>query len=84
MILHEESYLQNLNIDDTSVLNQIVNRSPCSVCGKSRKYFCYKCHVPLETTKNLIPLIKVLPCKIDVIKHPSEMDGKVSLKVCFS
>lgn len=79
VILHEDSFFQSLKIDDTSLLNTIVERSVCQRCGKSRKYFCYDCHIPLESTKHLIPHIKELPCKIDVIKHPSEVDGKVKL-----
>ena len=44
-----------------------------------RKYFCYTCCVPLEETKRLIPEVKTLPVKVDIIKHAGEVDGKVHM-----
>ncbi|ROT65821.1 DTW domain-containing protein 1 [Penaeus vannamei] len=64
-----------MKISDASFLNDLDGRSACSVCGKSRKYFCYTCHIPLANIADKIPKIR-LPCKVDVIKHPREIDGK--------
>ncbi|XP_026466625.1 DTW domain-containing protein 1-like [Ctenocephalides felis] len=64
-----------MKIDDASILNRLEGRSPCPKCGKSRKYFCYTCYVPVKELEGLIPKLK-LPLKIDIIKHKREIDGK--------
>nr|XP_018913092.1 PREDICTED: DTW domain-containing protein 1 [Bemisia tabaci] len=61
--------------DNWKRLEDIEERSPCSKCHKSRKYFCYTCCLPLENVKLLLPKIS-LPLKIDIIKHCREIDGK--------
>ncbi|XP_027227661.1 tRNA-uridine aminocarboxypropyltransferase 1 [Penaeus vannamei] len=70
-----DNSFKNMKISDASFLNDLDGRSACSVCGKSRKYFCYTCHIPLANIADKIPKIR-LPCKVDVIKHPREIDGK--------
>ncbi|CAG5124360.1 unnamed protein product [Candidula unifasciata] len=50
-------------------------RSHCRKCSKSRKYYCYSCCVPLPHLESGLPKVK-LPVKVDIIKHPSETDGK--------
>nr|XP_045619671.1 tRNA-uridine aminocarboxypropyltransferase 1-like [Procambarus clarkii] len=70
-----ENPFLNLKISDSSFLNNLDGRSACSLCGKSRKYFCYTCYIPLPSIADKIPKVK-LPCKIDIIKHPKEIDGK--------
>lgn len=49
--------------------------SPCVGCGKSRKFFCYTCYLPVEELQGRLPVVK-LPLKIDIIKHHKEVDGK--------
>uniref|UniRef100_A0A1B6HMC5 tRNA-uridine aminocarboxypropyltransferase 1 n=1 Tax=Homalodisca liturata TaxID=320908 RepID=A0A1B6HMC5_9HEMI len=56
-------------------LESIEGRTICPSCKKSRKYFCYSCHIPISEIKHFVPKVK-LPIKIDIIKHAREMDGK--------
>lgn len=79
LVLEDNQFFQNLQIGDTMALEAISQRSTCPKCDKSRKYYCYSCYIPLKETANLIPMIPSLPIQIDVIKHPHELDGKVSL-----
>ena len=80
-----------MKIDDTQVLQTLQvavlmsdelfriflcqERQPCDICHKSRKFFCYSCHVPLASIRDLIPRLE-LPVKVDVVKHPGEVEGK--------
>ncbi|GLV41414.1 uncharacterized protein CBL_06644 [Carabus blaptoides fortunei] len=66
---------EDMRISDTSILNRLDGRSPCPQCGKSRKYFCYTCYVPIAELAGHLPKLK-LPIKIDIIKHKNEIDGK--------
>ena len=50
-------------------------RQACDICHKSRKFFCYTCHVPLPATRGVIPRLQ-LPVRIDIVKHPGEVEGK--------
>uniref|UniRef100_A0A8C7SK91 tRNA-uridine aminocarboxypropyltransferase 1 n=1 Tax=Oncorhynchus mykiss TaxID=8022 RepID=A0A8C7SK91_ONCMY len=50
-------------------------RLKCSSCGGSRMFFCYTCCSLVGVSQQEIPSVK-LPIKIDIIKHPSEVDGK--------
>lgn len=53
-----------------------LKRSKCKKCKSSRMYFCYKCHSYVSgLDESKMPKIK-LPWKIDIIKHPKEVDGK--------
>lgn len=65
----------NMKIENNKILNKIKNRSHCVQCGKSRKYYCYTCFIPVEQLKYLLPQVKI-PIKIDIIKHKNEIDGK--------
>ena len=42
-----------------------VSRSPCPVCGSSRKYYCYDCYVLVGVSKHLVPSV-TLPVKVDM------------------
>nr|CAD7401551.1 unnamed protein product [Timema cristinae] len=75
-LLNDDEPFKNLKIDDWAILNDIDQRSLCPVCKKSRKYFCYTCYVPVNELRGRIPNVKVLPIKIDIIKHCREIDGK--------
>ena len=44
-------------------------RQPCDICFKSRKFFCYTCHVPLPSIRNLIPRV-VLPIQVNAMLIP--------------
>lgn len=70
-----ENSFSNMKISDSSFLNSLDGRSACLKCGKSRKYFCYTCYIPLPSIADKIPKLR-LPCQIDIIKHPREIDGK--------
>lgn len=66
---------ENMKIRDSVFLNELTGRELCAHCGKSRKYFCYTCYIPVITIADRVPKLK-LPCKIDILKHPKEIDGK--------
>jgi len=65
-----------LKISSSNFLDDIKTRSCCEECGKTRKFFCYNCYIPVPELKSRIPHVKKLPCKVDVIKHQLEGDGK--------
>ncbi|XP_071942586.1 tRNA-uridine aminocarboxypropyltransferase 1-like [Antedon mediterranea] len=67
--------LKNLKLASHSILESMNGRSPCPNCKASRKFYCYTCYVPVEELKDKVPQVK-LPLKIDIIKHPKEIDGK--------
>jgi len=67
--------LDNLKISSADFLDDLTGRSVCPKCSKSRKYFCYTCYVAMEEVEDRIPKLK-LPIKVDIIKHPKEVDGK--------
>ena len=76
-MLYGEQPFNLLKIGDTNELAKVTERSLCEICGKSRMYYCYTCYVPLDKTRYIIPILSHnLPCKIDIIKHPREVDGK--------
>uniref|UniRef100_A0A182VY53 tRNA-uridine aminocarboxypropyltransferase 1 n=1 Tax=Anopheles minimus TaxID=112268 RepID=A0A182VY53_9DIPT len=64
-----------MDIADTDFLMDVEGRSSCSSCGKSRKFFCYTCYLPVGEIASCVPRL-ALPVKIDVIKHRNEIDGK--------
>lgn len=50
---------EDMHIDDTSILDTLSGRNPCPKCGKSRKFFCYTCYVPIKELEGKLPKIKV-------------------------
>ncbi|KAL4229028.1 DTW domain-containing protein 1 [Mactra antiquata] len=71
----EKNPFPDLLIDSSEFLECISGRQKCPKCMKSRKYYCYTCYLPVPEVADKVPYLK-LPIKIDVIKHPSEVDGK--------
>jgi DTW domain len=63
----------SLKVDDSSQLFEADERFTCSVCKKSRKFFCYSCSEPRP--ESIIPHVN-LPITIDIIKHKNELVGK--------
>ncbi|XP_018575427.1 DTW domain-containing protein 1 isoform X2 [Anoplophora glabripennis] len=75
-----QSYLdknpfEGMKIDENSILDKLEGRHPCQKCGKSRKFYCYSCYVPILELEGKLPTVQ-LPVKIDIIKHKHEIDGK--------
>uniref|UniRef100_A0A182XWQ6 tRNA-uridine aminocarboxypropyltransferase 1 n=1 Tax=Anopheles stephensi TaxID=30069 RepID=A0A182XWQ6_ANOST len=66
---------EGMDIADTGFLMDVEGRSCCPSCGKSRKFFCYTCYVPVGEIVARVPRLR-LPVQIDVIKHRNEIDGK--------
>lgn len=50
---------EDMKISDTNILNRLDGRSSCPQCGKSRKYFCYTCYVPIAELAGHLPKLKV-------------------------
>nr|XP_046917812.1 tRNA-uridine aminocarboxypropyltransferase 1-like isoform X1 [Dermatophagoides farinae] len=62
-------------IADCSILDRISDRFICEKCHHSRLYYCYTCFIISPELIGKIPMIR-LPIKIDIIKHPQELNGK--------
>lgn len=65
----------HMKIADYTILDEIQERSCCSKCAKSRKFYCYNCFIPVGNLAKFIPKVN-LPVQIDIIKHKKEIDGK--------
>lgn len=59
---HRLNPFLNMKITNNSFLKEITERSPCSKCHKSRKFFCYTCYIPVPRLAELLP-------KVDVNKY---------------
>lgn len=66
---------EHMQIHDNEFLTTLDGRSACPKCGKSRKFFCYTCYVPVKELDDRLPKVH-LPIQIDIIKHQREIDGK--------
>ncbi|XP_074656503.1 tRNA-uridine aminocarboxypropyltransferase 1-like [Tubulanus polymorphus] len=75
----ENRAFPKLKISSCDFLDRIEGRTICASCKKSRKFYCYSCYKPVidPTSEHgrKIPRVK-LPIKIDIIKHPKEVEGK--------
>lgn len=70
-----ESPFGHLKIASFDALQQVSKRSKCTKCRRSRMHYCYSCYLPVEELRDKLPTVKV-PLKIDIIKHPREVEGK--------
>lgn len=50
---------EGFRIDDTSILFELDGRHSCLKCGKSRKFFCYTCYIPISPLEGKLPRVKV-------------------------
>lgn len=50
---------ENMKIQNNSFLKEINDRSPCTKCHKSRKFFCYTCYIPVARLTELLPKVIV-------------------------
>ncbi|KAJ2567033.1 DTW domain-containing protein 1 [Coemansia sp. RSA 1813] len=64
-----------LKVCPKPILDTCSERISCRSCGKSVKFFCYHCCKAVQELDGKIPTI-CLPFKLDVIKHPKEVNGK--------
>nr|XP_022906780.1 DTW domain-containing protein 1 isoform X1 [Onthophagus taurus] len=71
----DKNPFDGLIIQNDNILYALEGRYACPKCGKSRKFYCYSCYVPIPELKNVLPKV-TLPVKIDIIKHKQEIDGK--------
>lgn len=55
----DQNPFSGFKIDDNSILDQLEGRHPCPKCGKSRKFFCYSCYVPIAELQGKLPAVKV-------------------------
>lgn len=55
----DQTPFDGFSISDNSILHKLEGRHPCPQCGKSRKYFCYTCYVPIAKLEGKLPRIKV-------------------------
>lgn len=65
----------HLKIASFDLLHRVSKRSKCTKCHRSRMHYCYSCYLPVEGLRDKLPAVK-LPLKIDIIKHPREVEGK--------
>ncbi|XP_070533257.1 tRNA-uridine aminocarboxypropyltransferase 1-like [Ptychodera flava] len=66
---------EGMKIDSHDVLHKVVGRTKCPGCHASRKWFCYSCFRLVSELEGKVPSVK-LPVKVDIIKHPRELEGK--------
>jgi hypothetical protein len=69
----EEHPFPDLKISPSEFLDEIESRQLCSVCSKSRRYFCYTCFKALPSIADRIPRIEVstFNCIIVVYSVPN-------------
>lgn len=52
---------KEFHISASDFLDDIEGRSPCKLCKRSRKFYCYKCYIPMPPLENKLPKVQVLP-----------------------
>lgn len=55
----DQNPFSGFNIDNNSILDELEGRHPCPQCGKSRKFYCYSCYIPIAELKGKLPVVKV-------------------------
>jgi hypothetical protein len=50
---------KDLKIENWMILEDINERQLCTMCNKSRKYFCYNCYIPVQSIQGHVPKVKV-------------------------
>lgn len=45
--------------EDWEKLGTVDGRTVCSLCKKSRKYFCYTCYVAVPEVQDIVPKVEV-------------------------
>lgn len=56
----DENPFEGLAISEAwARLGSLSERTTCSKCGKSRKYFCYTCYIPVAEIADDVPKIEV-------------------------
>ena len=70
--------LDDLSLSSFDVLSEASShRSECTVCHKSRRFFCYDCEKPLLDI-NRIPKV-ALPVTLHIVRHSGEKKSKSSV-----
>lgn len=44
-------------ITSPNFLDNLTARSSCKECGRSRKFFCYNCYIPIPELEGLVPRV---------------------------
>lgn len=55
----DQNPFSGMKIEDNSILGELQGRHPCPKCGKSRKFYCYTCYVPITQLQGKLPIVKV-------------------------
>ncbi|XP_077990726.1 tRNA-uridine aminocarboxypropyltransferase 1-like [Glandiceps talaboti] len=71
----EDSPFAGMLIASHSALHDVVGRTKCPGCQASRKWFCYTCFRLMGELEGKVPQVE-LPIKLDIIKHPKELEGR--------
>lgn len=71
----EDSPFYGLGISSHAPLRALRERYICAGCGKSSRYFCYRCVMPAPGLQDSLPSLR-LPLSLTVIKHARELQGK--------
>jgi hypothetical protein len=50
---------KDFKIENWKILDDINERQLCTICNKSRKYFCYNCYIPVQSLQGYVPKVKV-------------------------
>ena len=58
----EERPFPELKVASADFLDEIKGRMKCPKCGRSRKWYCYTCYVPVAEVADKIPKVKVSFC----------------------
>lgn len=50
----------NYKVSSNTFLDKLEGRETCEGCGRSRKFFCYTCYLPVAKIRDLIPHVQVI------------------------